>query len=63
MYQGQEAARPQLGDPLDEVSPWVRGSGLVACAADERIINALIADGSERSNALQLYQLLQSEAL
>jgi hypothetical protein len=36
---------------------------LVACAADEPIINALSADGSERSNALQFYQLLQSEAL
>jgi hypothetical protein len=35
----------------------------VACAADEPIINALVAVGSERSNVLQLYQLLQSEAL
>jgi hypothetical protein len=41
---------------------WQRG-GSVACAADEPIISALVAVGSERSNALQLYQLLQSEAL
>lgn len=27
MYQGQEAARPQLSDPLDEISPSVGGSG------------------------------------
>ena len=27
VYQGQEAARPQLGGPLDEISPSVRGSG------------------------------------
>jgi hypothetical protein len=34
----------------------------VACAADEPIINALNPNDSERSNALQLYQLLQSDA-